>query len=57
MALSRRATHPQTYNCIKTLKTYPENPDEVNSLLNSIKFSSKHLKDDDTPKNIAVLLM
>ncbi|EDR26198.1 hypothetical protein, conserved [Entamoeba dispar SAW760] len=41
--------------CVRTLQTYQE--EEVALLANSLKYSTKHFNDEDTPKNIKVLLL
>ena len=41
--------------CVRALQSFDQ--EEVTLLINSIKYASKHFNDDDTPKNIKVLLL
>ncbi|KAG8011117.1 Protein FAM49A, partial [Nibea albiflora] len=45
---------PQMKGCIKVLKDQPA--DNVEGLLNALKFTTKHLNDESTPKNIRTML-
>ncbi|KAL7718524.1 CYRIA/CYRIB Rac1 binding domain-containing protein [Entamoeba marina] len=44
-------------DCVRSLKNYTESPDEVAMLINSLKYSTKHFNDEETPKGVKVLLL
>ncbi|ELP85147.1 hypothetical protein EIN_081790 [Entamoeba invadens IP1] len=44
-------------DCVRALKGFETNRDEVDLLVNALKFSTKHFNDSDTPKNVLALLL